>query len=405
MKAMLSNQSVLVVDDESFILETTGFMLTKLGFEHVYKAEGVEQALVLLDAAESPINLVISDLNMPERDGVELLRELAERSYDGDIVLFSGEDERTLKMAESLAKARDLSVLGAIAKPMDVSELTALLAKRGKVVRKGGQKKVELVSPESLAAAIEAGELQAWFQPKVEIATKQVVAVEALVRWPCPVLGMIFPDAFIPVAEEHGMIDALTKLMIEKSVAAGRQWLDKGVSLKIAVNVSMDSLYDLSFPEQVASIQAAGGVESAPLQLEVTESRLMEDLVRPLDVLLRLRLKKITLSIDDFGTGHSNLTQVRDLPFDEIKLDRSFIQGAAESDKSRQILESSVEIAKRLGLRIVAEGVETLDDWKLVEELGCDEVQGYFVSRPIPGDEIPEWVANWPELKKTLFTD
>ena len=137
----------------------------------------------------------------------------------------------------------------------------------------------------------------------------------------------------------------------------------------------------------------------------MTESRLMEDLVRPLDVLLRLRLKKITLSIDDFGTGHSNLTQVRDLPFDEIKLDRSFIQGAAESDKSRQILESSVEIAKRLGLRIVAEGVETLDDWKLVEELGCDEVQGYFVSRPIPGDEIPEWVANWPELKKTLFTD
>lgn len=402
---MLSNQSVLIVDDEAFILETTGFMLTKLGFHDVYKAEGVEQALALLDASEPPINLVISDLNMPERDGVELLREMAERNFEGDIVLFSGEDERTLRMAESLAKARALSVLGAIAKPMDVKELTALLAKRGKVIRQGGQRKVELVSPETLAAAIEAGELEAWFQPKVEIATRKVVAVEALVRWPSADKGMIFPDAFIPVAEEHGMIDALTKLMIEKSVAAGKRWLDKGVSLKIAVNVSMDSLYDLSFPEQVASIQAASGGDGAPLQLEVTESRLMEDLVRPLDVLLRLRLKKITLSIDDFGTGHSNLTQVRDLPFDEIKLDRSFIQGAAESDKSRSILESSVEIAKRLGLRIVAEGVETLDDWKLVEDLGCDEVQGYFVSRPIPGDDIPEWVANWPDLKKTLFTD
>jgi len=403
MKSIVSNQSVLIVDDEVFVLETTAFILRKLGFKEVYTALSAKLAIDLIASNETPISLVLCDLNMPDVDGVELLRIFAEQNFEGDIVLFSGEDSRTLNMAESLAKARNLSVLGAVSKPLNVAELSQLLVRRGKVLLQKDRAATQLVSKEQLIRGIEEEELEPWFQPKVEIASKRVVGVEALVRWPNGEKGMIFPDAFIPVAEEHGLIDELTFLVLKKSAAMQSEWQKHGLDLKISVNVSMDSLYDLTFPERVESYLSEHNVDPSTFQLEVTESRLMEDVVRPLDNLLRLRLKKISLSIDDFGTGHSNLTQLRDLPFDELKLDRSFVQGAANNERTESLLESSVDIARKLDMEIVVEGVETLDEWRRVEALGCDVVQGYFVSRPLPGEDIPGWVENWPKLCETLF--
>ena len=403
MKSIVSNQSVLIVDDEVFVLETTAFILRKLGFKEVYTALSAKLAIDLIASNETPISLVLCDLNMPDVDGVELLRIFAEQNFEGDIVLFSGEDSRTLNMAESLAKARNLSVLGAVSKPLNVAELSQLLVRRGKVLLQKDRAATQLVSKEQLIRGIEEEELEPWFQPKVEIASKRVVGVEALVRWPNGEKGMIFPDAFIPVAEEHGLIDELTFLVLKKSAAMQSEWQKHGLDLKISVNVSMDSLYDLTFPERVESYLSEHNVDPSTFQLEVTESRLMEDVVRPLDNLLRLRLKKISLSIDDFGTGHSNLTQLRDLPFDELKLDRSFVQGAANNERTESLLESSVDIARKLDMEIVVEGVETLDEWRRVEAMGCDVVQGYFVSRPLPGEDIPSWVENWPKLCETLF--
>jgi len=403
MKSIVSNQSVLIVDDEVFVLETTAFILRKLGFKEVYTALSAKLAIDLIASNETPISLVLCDLNMPDVDGVELLRIFAEQNFEGDIVLFSGEDSRTLNMAESLAKARNLSVLGAVSKPLNVAELSQLLVRRGKVLLQKDRAATQLVSKEQLIRGIEEEELEPWFQPKVEIASKRVVGVEALVRWPNGEKGMIFPDAFIPVAEEHGLIDELTFLVLKKSAAMQSEWQKHGLDLKISVNVSMDSLYDLTFPERVESYLSEHNVDPSTFQLEVTESRLMEDVVRPLDNLLRLRLKKISLSIDDFGTGHSNLTQLRDLPFDELKLDRSFVQGAANNERTESLLESSVDIARKLDMEIVVEGVETLDEWRRVEALGCDVVQGYFVSRPLPGEDIPGWLENWPKLCETLF--
>ena len=403
MKSIVSNQSVLIVDDEAFVLETTAFILRRLGFKEVYTAQSAHDALDIIEGSGAPIELVLTDLNMPDVDGVELLRLFDEKGYEGDIVLFSGEDSRTLSMAESLAKARNLSVLGGVSKPLKVDELSVLLAKRGKMLRKDKFSPTEMVPVDELIAAIEAEDLEPWYQPQVDIKSKQVVGVEALVRWPSKERGMIFPDAFIPVAEVNGLIDRLTFLVMKKAAEMQTQWQKQGLKLKIAINVSMESLYDLTFPERVASCLDDYQVDARDFQLEVTESRLMEDLVGPLDVLLRLRLKRFSLAIDDFGTGHSNLTQLRDLPFDEIKLDRSFVQGAVSNKKSKSLLESSVEIAKKLDMEIIAEGVETLEDWQRVEALGCEQIQGYFVSRPLPGDDIPDWVKGWPNLQQTLF--
>ena len=396
--------SVLVVDDEPFILRTTAQMLRRLGFAHVLTSNTVADAMESVASAKPSVGLALVDLNMPDTDGLDLLRRFSETGFSGDILLFSSEDSQTLAMAESLARARNLSVIGAIEKPLQTEKLLKLLANHTKQIQSVEKSAASIsVSAEMLAQAIKRNEIVPWYQPKIRIADRMPVGVEALARWPASAIGPIYPDSFIPVAEEHRLIDMLTFSIIEQAAIMEKQWRRYGIELQVAVNLSMDSLYDEYFPDRLEKAVTDVGGDMSHIQLEVTESRLMEDLVRPLEALLRLRMKKVHLSIDDFGTGHSNLTQLRDLPFDELKLDRSYVHSDVGGGRTGVILESSVEIAKKLGLSIIAEGVETLEDWNRVEQLGCDQVQGYFTAKPMPGEEIPGWLENWPRLRKELF--
>jgi EAL domain-containing protein (putative c-di-GMP-specific phosphodiesterase class I)/FixJ family two-component response regulator len=399
------SDSVLVVDDEPFVLRTTAAVLRRLGYTQVETADNVADALKLIATTEPPIGLVMCDLNMPGVDGLELLRHFDEINYHGDILLFSGEDNQTLTMAESLARARGLSVIGSLPKPLEAGRLLHILSQPShleKQSKKPSAAKV-VITPEMLESAINAGELKPWFQPKIDVANRMPVGVEVLARWPGSVQGAVFPDTFIPLAEEYGLIDKLTLSLVEQAIKMYLKWQQQGINLKVAFNVSMDSLQDLAFADTLEQCITAAGGDLGQVQLEITESRLMDDLVRPLEALLRLRMKRVKLSIDDFGTGHSNLSQLRDLPFDELKLDRSYVQSGENGERTNLILEATVEMAKKLGLPIVAEGVETLEEWQVVERLGCDQVQGYFAARPMPGDEIPGWMASWPALRDKLF--
>ncbi len=398
------DKTVMVVDDEMFILKTTEAVLKRLGYNNILLANSAEEALQCLNSANPPIGLIINDLNMPDIDGVELLRKYDESGYEGDVVLFSGEDQQTLKMAENLARARNLSVLGAISKPLEPIKFSEVLNKEGTSKKTKYKSSAKIIDYEVMSKAIDAGEIEPWFQPKVDIVSKEVVGVEALARWNSTELGQVFPDTFIPAAEELGLIDKMTFSLIRKVSQYAKNWREAGIHLKVAVNISMDSLSNLDFPEQLDQLLKDDSGALKDLQLEVTESKLMEDLLQPLEVLLRLRLKRIELSIDDFGTGHSNLTQLRDLPFDELKLDRSFIHGNSDAERSKAILESSVEIGKKLNMSIVAEGVETLEEWIQVEKLGCDQVQGYFIAKPMPAEDLIQWIKKWPHLRETLFT-
>jgi EAL domain-containing protein (putative c-di-GMP-specific phosphodiesterase class I)/AmiR/NasT family two-component response regulator len=397
--------TVLVVDDEHFILRTTEAALKHMGFKRIESTDNVENAMDLISSADPPIGLVLSDLNMPGVDGLELLKRFDEMGYRGDILLFSGEDTQTLKMAESLARARGLSVVGAISKPIEINTLKDMLSRCSNSLvmpRKQETNKVN-ITPIILESAIKAGDLKPWFQPKIDVSTRMPVGVEVLARWPESPIGPIYPDTFIPVAEEHGLIDMLTFSLMEQAIKIDQEWQQKDIDLEIAFNISMNSLYDEQFPDKlIEHVESANG-QIEKIKLEVTESQLMEDLVRPLESLLRLRMKKIKLSIDDFGTGHSNLRQLRDLPFDELKLDRSYIHTNGSGERTSLILESTVEMAQKLDMSIVAEGVETLEDWQRVEQFGCHLVQGYFTAKPMPGDEIPYWLATWPRLRRDLF--
>lgn len=206
---------------------------------------------------------------------------------------------------------------------------------------------------------------------------------------------MVPPDAFIAFAEREGMIQPVTHFALREALGQMRVWDEAGLRLQVAVNILIDDLDDLTLPDQVAALAAAVGGDLTRLVLEVTESRLMRDPLHAVDALGRLRLKRVGLSIDDYGTGHSSLAQLRDLPFDELKLDRTFVRGAPERDDLRCILDSTIRMARTLELHTVAEGVETLDEWNLVRGMGCQYAEGWLIGRAMPGPALTGWHEQW----------
>jgi len=389
-----STLNILVLDDEPFMLKLLAHILDNQGFTLVTTCDNGRAALESFDSPTPP-DLILLDLNMPEMDGVEFIRHLVKRGYTGSLILVSGEDERILQSAEKLVLAHRLTVLGHISKPVKPKELAALIEKWAIPSHDKPRAAKKTYGAEEVHSAITNGELVNYYQPKVAVATGEVVGVETLVRWRHPVDGMVFPDQFISVAEAHNLIDDLTRAVIVGALAQASIWMKAGLALRVAINVSMDNLTALDFADVIAAQATAAGVSSQDLVLEVTESRLMGDMKSALDILTRLRLKRFHLSIDDFGTGHSSLAQLRDIPFDELKIDQSFVHGAWNNEKLRAMFDSSLGLAKQIGISVVAEGVEDQADWDFLRTTTCDIAQGYFIAKPMPAREIPGWIDTW----------
>ncbi len=386
---------ILALDDEPFMLKLLSHMLANLGFAQVTTCDSGRAALEWVDSPGNYPDLILLDLNMPEMDGVEFVRKLVEHHYTGSLILISGEDERMLQAAEKLVRAHKITVLGHLHKPVTLEGLAALLGKWSPPSQSKPWMAKKTYSADEVRAAITNGELVNYYQPKVVVATGEVVGAESLVRWMHPQDGMVFPDQFIGVAEAHGLIDDLTRVVLDGALAQIRRWEEAGLMLRVAVNVSMDNLASLDFANFVAAQTAVAGVSSHSVVLEVTESQLMLDTRAPLEILTRLRLKRFKLSIDDFGTGHSSLAQLRDIPFDELKIDQSFVHGAGANDTLRAMFDSSLGLAKQLGMEAVAEGVEDRADWDFVRKSGCDLAQGYFIAKPMPAEDLHGWIQTW----------
>jgi EAL domain-containing protein (putative c-di-GMP-specific phosphodiesterase class I) len=390
-----SKIKILLLDDEPYMLKLIGMMLNNLGFTQVTAFENGHAALEFVDRSEQAPDLILLDLNMPQMDGIEFVRHLVERSYSGSLILVSGEDERMLQTAESLIRAHQIPILGRLHKAVTPQTLASLLDtwSPSDPQRRSVPKKI--YSASDVRAAISNGELVNYYQPQVTVATGQVVGVETLVRWRHPADGMVFPDQFIGIAEEHGMINDLTAVVLAESLSQLKAWRETGLLLRVAINVSMDNLASLDFPDFVARLAAEANVAPRNVILEVTESRLMKDLRAPLEILTRLRLKRFSLSIDDFGTGHSSLSQLRDFPFDELKVDRGFVHGADKNETTRAIYLASMGLAKQLNMVSVAEGVEDRVDWDFLRSTGCNLAQGYFIAKPMPAGALTDWIKVW----------
>ena len=389
---MTEDLRILVVDDEPFMHKLLSHMLRGLGFDHVMACENGRIALQIV-RGERPPDLILLDLNMPGMDGIEIVRRLGEEHYRGSLILVSGEDERVLQTTVQLVLAHHIAVLGHLRKPVSPSQLETLIDQWAP-----GQSPAAAewaYEPAELRAAIDRHELTNYYQPKVCVKTGAVVGVETLVRWKHPTHGMVYPDRFIGLAEENGLIDDLTGVVLADAFAQARVWKEQGLHLRVAVNLSMDSFSSVSFAQVISSAAQTAGVSPGDVVLEITESRLMLDHRAPLEVLTRLRLQRFRLSIDDFGTGHSSLSQLRDIPFDELKIDRSFVHGAWQDRTALAMYNASLGLGKELGMEVVAEGVEDSDDWELLRRTGCDLAQGYFVARPMPAADFPAWMARW----------
>jgi EAL domain-containing protein (putative c-di-GMP-specific phosphodiesterase class I)/FixJ family two-component response regulator len=395
-----SKVRILVVDDDPFVLKMMEHMLKKSGFNSVATCKNGSLALDTLDIQDEKSNLILLDLNMPEMDGIEFVRKLVEHDYSGSLILISGENERTLEMTEKLVHAHKINILGHLQKPVLPDELAALISMWRQV--EDGRFVTKVYTASELRSGIANRELVNYYQPKVAVATGAVVGVETLVRWRHAEDGLVFPDQFIGLAEKNGLIDFLTNVVVVDALDQAKSWRNEGLNLCVAVNVSMDNLSSVSFADFVTDATLEADLPTRDIVLEVTESRLMLDQRAPLEVLTRLRLKRFCLSIDDFGTGHSSLKQLRDIPFDELKIDRSFVNGAWRDPISRAIYDASLRLGKQLSMTVVAEGVEDRNDWEMVRSSGCDLAQGYFIAHPMPATDIPRWIEEWDARWQTL---
>ncbi len=396
--------SALIIDDSRSILDYFNIILEGMGILNVFTAINGKKALEILDH-ENDVELILCDINMPEMDGIEVLRHLSERGYQGKIILISGEHRRVLDSTVRLAEAYALNIIGALKKPITTKQLRELLSQTEYQTPSSTLTALYEFSIDDLNCALDRNEFTIYIQPKIDLHNQRVIGAEALARWEHPDLGLIGADAFIPFLETHQLVYKLTDTLLEQTMAITSQICQNNPEFKLSFNVSVDCLNRLSLPDLLLARCLELGISPSNLIFELTESRLVKDFKKALEIMTRMRLKGFGLSIDDFGTGYSSMAHLQNFPFDELKIDKTFVTGASASESSRAIIESSVILARKLDMKVVAEGVETDEDWQFVTEMGCDIVQGYMVARPMPKHEFIDYITDnkhHAELKSRL---
>jgi len=394
MTTELSGLSVLIADNDAIAQRLMESVLNSIGIEEIAVAEDGAVALACHDSMPGGVDFVLLDIDMPGMDGLEFLRHLAHRPVHPAIILVGGGDKSVLFGAREMALAHKLRVIGEISKPFDPAGLKALLANifaayTPHAERRHGERGA--LGEAELRDGIAAGAVQAFYQPQVRLKDGGVRGVEALARWRRDSGNLIFPDQFIALAEKTGLIDPLTDAILDAALGQGSRWRAEGFAVQLSINLSIPSLARFDLPDRVREMAERHGLAPDTITLEITESWLIQDIAAVLETLTRFRLKGFGLSIDDYGSGFSSMRRLKTIPFTELKLDRAFVNGAHRDSQVRAMLESSVDLAKKLELILVAEGVEEEEDWKLLRELGVDLAQGNYLTKPLPGADVLPW--------------
>lgn len=387
----LSSMSILIVDDDDYQRNLLTKMLTTIGVIDIKQAASAMAALEIAIGLPDRLHVIISDLDMPDVDGMEFLRLLSEKKTGAAVLVVSGKHESILRSVGLMAREYGLTLLGTISKPARIPVLREILSAHLQRPEARSSGPSGPVSAEEVLQGLELGQFEPFFQPKVELETRRVCGAEALMRWRHPERGILSPDLFIGVAEQNGLIDRMTWVVLEKSMAQVRNWIAGGIDIPASVNFSQASLADTRLSNKVYDVLSRHGLRPEYLIVEVTETLAMTELAHSLETLSRMRIKGFGLSIDDFGTGHSSLQQLSRVPYTELKIDRVFVHGAAAQPHLAAVVESSVSIARKLGLKSVGEGIETEEDWVFLRQIGCDIGQGYYIAKPMEGDRMIEW--------------
>jgi EAL domain-containing protein (putative c-di-GMP-specific phosphodiesterase class I)/CheY-like chemotaxis protein len=383
--------TVLVVEDHPFQRRLLARLLTALGVVRVIEAEDGAQALELLDAATEPIDLVITDLDMPNVDGMALMRQIGERAPQADIVVLSSVDRDLLSAVQWLAREQRIALLAVLEKPLTAPALRAALRRPACSARLARPPPLPVLSVGEIAAGIAAGQFESFLQPKVLLSNGRLAGGEALARWRHPTLGWVPPAAFIDTIEHSPLVEPFSLAIVESAAWAVRWLHESGLPGHIAINASPAWLDQPSMADRLSQAVSRLGLPVERVAIEVTESVANSNLAAALENLARLRLRGFTLSVDDFGTGFSSLGRLVSSPFRELKFDRSFITGIEPGTPRWMVVEAVIALAHKLGLQTVAEGIETQAEWQLLKNAGCEYAQGYFIAKPMARDDFLVW--------------
>jgi EAL domain-containing protein (putative c-di-GMP-specific phosphodiesterase class I)/CheY-like chemotaxis protein len=400
---LINRRGVLVVDDSKVHRTILVTMLKALGVTSVYEAASGIEALDMLRSAILLPAIIISDLEMPDMNGVELIQALADEQYQIAIIIASGSDGKLLDTLGDMVTACNIPMLGAFPKPLDANLLFRGLQNFRPTVQPSipYPQKIE-VSLDDLRDAIQDKRIVPHYQPKVSLKESRAVGFEALARMLDNDGKLIQPASFINLAEKNNLIGELTLCLLESVLADMNEWRDVDLAPKVSINIAITLFEDRNFINQIISQVDNARIPASKIMLEITESAMMKDQAATLVGIGRLRLKGFGLSIDDYGTGFSSMQQLTRIAFNELKLDQSFVRGASERKYHRTIVHSAIEMAQKLGMTTVAEGVDRIEELELLKELGCDEIQGYLFSRPMSAHDVVPWVKENKERISTL---
>lgn len=387
--------SVLVVEDSKVQREYMLGLCRDFGITELMAAENGQIALDIIETESTQFDILICDLEMPGIDGIELIHLLAARKQRSAILIVSGREASLISAVELMATTEGLHVLGSMQKPVQRNTLIDMLQ-----LYKGRVESKQLVSQhapvqynlsqQDLELALQQHKFVLHFQPKIDMATGQLAGAEALVRMQGPD-KIIFPNDFIHLCEQYHVIDQLSYEVVRLAADQQRQWQAQGLDIKVAVNLSAVSFDNDEFSKNIMDLMKQADIAADRLTFEVTETSVIQDMGKALAILTRLRLAGAGLSIDDYGTGYSSVKQLSQIPFTELKIDRSLINGISAKSHLQVIFESTLHMCGKLGITVVAEGIEAEADWRYLAGAGCNIAQGYYVSPPMPQDKFYDW--------------
>jgi EAL domain-containing protein (putative c-di-GMP-specific phosphodiesterase class I)/FixJ family two-component response regulator len=399
---------ILLVDDDAFAVKVISLQLKKLGFSNLKAFTEPVEALDFFKLNSEQIVTIVCDLQMPTLDGIEFVREVGAYGFEGQLLLVSGEDPRVLRSAQKLVSAMGLKILGGIQKPVKLEILTEIFSTNNPALRLPTAERQGLA--EHVQSALETNQFVNFYQPKVAVKTGEIVGWEALIRWQHPTLGVVGPASFLPEIENKGLGNPLLLHVLSGPTGALALLRDCGVSdpeMKIAVNLADSNLQDARLPDMLFDLCRQFGVSQKQLVLEISEDRVAVNRMLAATTLSRLALKGFSLSLDDFGAGKTTMGDLSDIAIDELKFDRSFISNVHRDGGQKIALNSCIKMAQTLGMNTVAEGVETLEEWRVIQELGCTVVQGFLIAKPMPVAAMAAWKRAWAErvVDSVLFKD
>ena len=382
---------ILVIDDSKVQRLHALELCRALGAANVREAAEGGQGLAMM--REKLPSLLLLDLEMPGMDGVRVMQEMAASGLVTPVVVASSKDYLLISTVEMMGRELGLPVLGALQKPLRLDALRDLAQRAW---TPGAQADSREHAPAELRAALDAGQIHPSYQPKVDLADGALKGAEVLACWRHPQLGAIDAGSFLPVVEQSGWATELTLQLLAQGLAQWREWARQGLRLPLSLNLEPRSLEEDGLVERIERIIADSQVPARFISFEVTETAIAENLARAIGCAVRLRMAGLGLAVDNFGTGFAAMQQLERFPFTELKIDPSLVTAIGGKPHLQAVLNSIVELARRLKLATVAEGVESADDCRLMAERGCRLGQGGYFAAPLPADELLDWTRQRP---------